>query len=75
MGKPGRGHALSSQSEFIALWKSTEGSEPSQYLQEKKATAISEVAASETETAQTGRVSSVQALLGRCCGSGPDPSA
>ncbi len=46
----------------------TGGSEPSQYPQEKKATAISGVAASETETAQTGLVSSVQALHGRCCG-------
>ena len=37
MGKPGRGHALSSRSERIAPWKPTGGSEPSQYPQERKA--------------------------------------
>ena len=66
MGKPGRGHALPSQSESIALWKRTGGSEPSQYPQEEKATAIPQVAASESGTAQTVQVSSLQALLVRC---------
>ena len=62
MGKPGRGHALSSRSEFIAPWKSTRGSEPSQYPQEEKATAIPSVAASERGTAQTNEVSSLQVV-------------
>ena len=73
MGKPGKGHALSSQSERIALWKQTEGSEPSQYLQEEKATAIPLVAASERGRAQTGEVSSLQVLLLRCRGMLLDP--
>jgi hypothetical protein len=68
MGKPGRGHALSSGSECIAPRKSTRGSEPSQYPQEKKATAIPSVAASESGTAQTDQVPSLQALPDRCSG-------
>ncbi len=75
MGKLGGSHVPSPPSEFIGRVERTGGSEPSQYPQEKKATAISGVAASETETAQTGLVSSVQALLGRCCGIGPDSPA
>ncbi len=66
MRKLGKGHALSSQSEYIALWKRTGGSEPSQYPQEEKATAIPPVAASENGTAQTEEVSSLQALPIRC---------
>ena len=40
--------------ESIGFGKRTEGTETSQYLQEEKARAISSVAASERETAQTG---------------------
>jgi hypothetical protein len=58
MGKPGRGHALSSPGEHIAWVKLTRGSEPSQYPQEEKTIVIPLVAASEYGTAQTGRVSS-----------------
>ena len=68
MGKPGKGHALSSRSERIAPWKRTGGSEPSQYLQEKKANAIPSVAASERGRAQTGKVPSLQVLPFRCRG-------
>ena len=39
--------------EFIGGCEQTQGSEPSQYLEEKKATAIPLVAASESGTAQT----------------------
>ena len=39
--------------EHIGLEKLTQGSEPSQYLEEQKATAIPLVAASESGTAQT----------------------
>ena len=41
--------------ESIGGCEPTQGSEPSQYLEEKKATAIPSVAASERGTAQTGR--------------------
>ena len=51
MGKPGGSHVPSLPSEYIGRVERTEGSEPSQYLQEEKATAIPEVAASETGTA------------------------
>ena len=75
MGKPGRGHALSSRSERIAPWKPTGRSEPSQYPQEEKAIAIPSVAASERGTAQTEKVSSLQALPCRGCGALFDPVA
>jgi hypothetical protein len=39
--------------EYIGLGRLTQGSEPSQYLEEEKATAIPSVAASESGTAQT----------------------
>ena len=39
--------------EFIGGCERTQGSEPSQYLEEEKATAIPSVAASERGTAQT----------------------
>ena len=68
MGKPGWGHAQSSRGEHIAPWKRTRGSEPSQYPQEEKTTVIPSVAASERGRAQTGGVSSPQALLHRCRG-------
>ena len=48
MGKPGGSHVPSPPSEFIGRVERTGGSEPSQYPQEEKATAIPEVAASET---------------------------
>ena len=73
MGKPGKGHALSSRSERIAPWKRTGGSEPSQYPQEEKANAIPSVAASESGRAQTGEVPSLQVLLLRCRGMLHDP--
>ena len=41
--------------EFIGGVEATQGSEPSQYLEEKKTIAISGVVASEMETAQTVR--------------------
>jgi hypothetical protein len=41
--------------EYIGGYELTQGSEPSQYLEEEKATAIPSVAASESGTAQTGR--------------------
>ena len=51
MGEPGWGNAQSSVTESIGDVTRTEGTETSQYLEEKKATAIPLVAASERGTA------------------------
>jgi hypothetical protein len=51
MGQPVPGNAGTLSAEYIGRAEQTEGSEPSQYLQEKKAIAISLVVASERETA------------------------
>ena len=53
MGKPPSGNSVGSLAEFIGQWKATEGSEPSQYLQEEKTKVIPLVVASERGTAQT----------------------
>ena len=53
MGKPGSARALSSDSEFIAVVKQTQGTETSKYLEEKESTEIPPVAVSEGGTAQT----------------------
>ena len=47
MGQPGGSHRPSSAAEYIGRPKRTEGSETSQYLQEKKSKEIPQVAASE----------------------------
>jgi hypothetical protein len=54
MGKPSLANPGESTAEFIGGRKATQGSEPSQYLQEEKTTVIPLVAASERGTAQTG---------------------
>ena len=51
MGKPDRGHALSSHAEFIGVWKQTQGTKTSKYLKEEKSTEILLVVASERGTA------------------------
>src|SRR5436190_4916917 len=70
MGQPAESHVSASHDEFIVVWKPTGGSEPSQYPQEEKATAIPSVAASERGTAQTGQVQACRRCLvgvvGRC---------
>ena len=53
MGKPTVRNGTVRISEFIGYTRHTQGTETSQYLEEKKANAISQVAASETEAAQT----------------------
>ena len=64
MGKPSLANPGESRAESIGAWKATQGSEPSQYLQEQKTIVIPLVAASERGTAQTG----VLALRGcRAC--------
>ncbi len=54
MGKPTSVNTGVSSTESIGRWKTTQGSEPSQYLQEQKTIVIPLVAASERGPAQTG---------------------
>jgi hypothetical protein len=61
--------------ESIGLEEPTRGSEPSQYPEEEKATAIPSVAASESGTAQTSCVPSWQALRTGGRGARCDPTA
>jgi hypothetical protein len=64
MGKPPLANPEGSIAEYIGDAKITQGSEPSQYLQEQKTIVIPLVAASERGIAQTG----VLALRGcRAC--------
>ena len=53
MGKPTAGNAAVPGTEFIGDEERTEGSETSQYLEEKKANAIPRVVASESGRGQT----------------------
>src|SRR5712692_5940087 len=53
MGKPPLANPEGSRAESIGAWKATQGSEPSQYLQEQKTKVIPPVAASERGRAQT----------------------
>ena len=53
MGQPSDLSRLLFKDEFIVLGRHTQGSETSQYLQEKKTTVIAQVAASERAVAQT----------------------
>ncbi len=53
MGKPTWGNAHVPYSESIAVWRHTQGTETSKYLEEKKTIVIPQVAASERGTAQT----------------------
>ena len=54
MGKPPLANPEGSSAEYIGGVKITQGSEPSQYLQEQKTIVIPLVAASERGRAQTG---------------------
>ena len=54
MGKPPLANPEGSAAEYIGGARTTQGSEPSQYLQEEKTIVIPLVAASERGTAQTG---------------------
>ncbi len=53
MGKPPARNGAGSFTEYIGRRRQTRGTETSQYPEEEKANAISQVAASETESAQT----------------------
>ena len=71
MGQPGILNRMSSRTEFIGAARRTQGSETSQYLQEKKSNEIPPVAASEKGRAQTvpsdraGVVGLLQGLPGK----------
>ncbi len=59
MGKPTAGNAAVRCAEYIGACEQTEGSETSQYLEEKKENSIPLVVASESGTGQTARGNSV----------------
>lgn len=56
MGKPSTRYGVELISESIGYKRQTRGTETSQYPEEEKANAISRVAASETELAQTKKL-------------------
>ena len=62
MGKPSESHVSLPPPEYIGRTGQTEGSEPSQYLEEEKSKEIPSVAASERGRAQTGSVSAEPGL-------------
>jgi hypothetical protein len=64
MGQPRWSHVQRSPAEYIGRMRQTEGSEPSQYLEEEKTIVIPSVAASERGRAQTGTASAVPGLWG-----------
>ena len=62
MGKPGRAKLGHFSTEYIGLGERTRRTETSKYPEEKKTIAISQVAASERESAQTSAVSATLGL-------------
>ena len=64
MGKPGGDYTPSSCTEYIGVWRRTQGTETSKYLQEKKSIEIPSVAASESGLAQTKTTTVVLGLWG-----------
>ena len=62
IGKPGTGHTVPLPPEHIGWAEPTGGTETSKYPEEKKVITIPQVAASERGGAQTGLMSSLQAL-------------
>ena len=56
MGKPTVRNGTVLHTEYIGMWRHTRGTETSKYPEEEKANAISQVAASETESAQTRKL-------------------
>src|SRR5690349_20065978 len=63
MGKPGTGNAVSARAEYIGAWQASEGTETSQYLEERKSTETPRVVASERGSAQTGQVQACRRCL------------
>ena len=72
MGKPGTGNAVSARAEYIGARQASEGTETSQYLEERKSTETPRVVASESGPAQTGYVQAcrrcVAGVVGRPSG-------
>src|SRR5205085_11884199 len=74
MGKPSAGKAALSPAEHIGWWKTSGGTETSQYLEERKSTETPRVVASERGSAQTWSVQArtrcrpgvVRRLPGKC---------
>ena len=64
MGQPRWSHVQRSRAEYIGSMRRTEGSEPSQYLEEEKTNVIPSVAASERGRAQTVVASAIAGLWG-----------
>src|SRR5436190_12218828 len=56
MGKPDTGNAVSARAEYIGARQASEGTETSQYLEERKSTETPRVVASERGRAQTRQV-------------------
>jgi hypothetical protein len=67
MGKPGTGNAVSARAEYIGAWQASEGTETSQYLEERKSTETPRVVASERGSSPNRLGASVQALPSRGC--------
>jgi hypothetical protein len=64
------GEILLSCTEYIGAEKRTQGTETSQYLEEKKSTEISRVVASEREAAECGKQRSLVEWFGKASRSG-----
>src|SRR3954453_17609894 len=63
MGKPDTGNAVSARAEYIGARQASEGTETSQYLEERKSTETPRVVASERGSAQTGEVQACRRCL------------
>ena len=61
-GETQYGQTILRPNEYIVGYEQTQGSEPSQYLKEKKETSIAKVVASEIATAQTQNISVFRGL-------------
>src|SRR5436189_5655133 len=68
MGKPGAGNAASPRPEYIGPAEASEGTETSQYLEERKSTETPRVVASERGSAQTRQVQACRRCLPRVVG-------
>src|ERR671933_2330354 len=63
MGKPSAGNAASPRPEYIGPAEASQGTETSQYLEERKSTETPRVVASERGTAQTRQVQACRRCL------------
>src|ERR671921_2212443 len=63
MGKPSAGNTALPPAEYIGGWEASEGTETSQYLEERKSTETPRVAASERGSAQTDQLQACRRWL------------